>query len=417
MIVVYKIATTLIYLVLYPYARFRASRGSRLWKGRLGRICHKGPVDLWMHAASVGEVKVIGFLLSYLRKLSPALKIHVTAVTRQGFKTATKELREAASVSYFPFDVSFVMRRFLGRLKPGMVVVAETEIWPNLVQQAAQRDIPIVLVNGRMSPNSFGKYRLIKGVLGKLLARYDRFFFKTIEDADRYRQFGVSSDCSEVAGDMKFDAPLVPRTAEKVAEIRTRCGIGADQFLLVAGSTRSGEEDILQRVCRELQTSHGHFRLVLAPRHVERTAEVKSLLDSEGVRYYTYGEADNSPGETGGAVVLVDRMGLLNDLYLAADLAFVGGTLVDIGGHNILEPVWAGTPVLYGPSLANVVEAAEYVEHHNYGMRVKSEDELAAVVGDIIAGRTRFAVKTESDLSQAATVIAGRYILERLKHV
>jgi len=417
MIAVYTILTIMLYLVLWPYGCFRAGRGSRMWQGRLGRLPSESSADIWMHAASVGEVKIIGFMLNYLKRKSPDLKIHVTVVTRQGFKTADKELGDAASVSFFPLDVSFVMRRFMAQLRPRLVAVAETEIWPNMIQQASRRQIPIVLVNGRMSANSFGKYRLIAGSLGRLLACYDRFFFKTIEDADRYRRFGVTEERSEVAGDMKFDAPLLPRTAEKITEIRARCGTGEKHFLLVAGSTRSGEEDKLITVCRELQVEHRHIRLVLAPRHVERTTELKSLLDSAGVTYYTYGETPNTAEEPGEAVVLVDRMGLLNDLYMAADLAFVGGTLVDIGGHNILEPVWAGTPVVYGPSLGNVVEAAEYIEKHNYGMKVNSTKELASVIGEMIVGRTRFAVKTESDFSQAATVKAGKYILERLQHV
>lgn len=416
MITLYRIITALIYLVLYPYGRIRVSKGSRMWQGRLGMISPGSSVDLWMHAASVGEVKVIGFLLGQLKRSSPDLNCHVTTVTRQGFKVAERELGTNASVSFFPLDVNFVMKRALERLSPRIIVVAETEIWPNLILQAARRDIPIVLVNGRMTPGSFGKYRLIRGTLRKLLSRYDRFFFKTEADAGRYAEFGVGADSSEVAGDMKFDAPLLPRTPERVAEIRGQCGIEAGDFMLVAGSTRSGEEAALLAAVRRLRHSHRNLRLVLAPRHVERAAEIKSLLDSEGVRYYTYGEAPNEKNRRERAVVLVDRMGLLNDLYLAADLAFVGGTLVDIGGHNILEPVWAGTPVVYGPSLGNVIEAAEYIESNNYGMRVESGDRLAAVIDDVITGAVKFEVKTESELSESATVKVGQYLLERLKH-
>jgi 3-deoxy-D-manno-octulosonic-acid transferase len=416
MIALYRIIATLIYMVFYPYGRIRASTGSRMWQGRLGRLASVSRVDIWMHAASVGEVKVIGFLLSYLKERSPELKIHVTAVTRQGFRIAEKEFGDAASVSYFPLDVSFAVKRFIDRLKPRMIVVAETEIWPNLVRQAARHKIPMILVNGRMTRGSFGKYRLIKNSLGKILAEYDRFFFKTAEDARRYSQFGVGIDKSVVAGDMKFDAPLQVKTPQKVAEIRARCGVGKEEFLLVAGSTRSGEEALMLAAIRSLRTPHKQLRLVIAPRHVERAAELKSLLDSEGVSYYTYGEHERPSHSNDQAVVLVDRMGLLNDLYLAADLAFVGGTLVDIGGHNILEPVWAGTPVIYGPSLGNVTEAAEYIESHNYGVRVKSSDKLTLVIDDVISGRMRFAVKTESDLSESATARAGEYILERLKH-
>lgn len=417
MILLYRILTALIYLLLYPYGRFRASRGSRLWQGRLGLVMGEGPVDLWMHAASVGEVKVIGFLVDYLKKQSNGLKIRVSTMTRQGYKIASENLSDKASISYFPLDAGSVMKQFLSKIRPRMIVVAETEIWPNLVRQAAAHGIPIVLVNGRMSPGSFGKYRMIAGSMRNTLAKYDRFFFKTVEDAERYRYFGVGDDRSEVAGDMKFDAPLLPRSVERIAEIRSQWGVEGDKFLLVAGSTRSGEEATLIGVYQRLIGRSPLLRLVLAPRHVERAAEVKSLLDSEGVRWYTYGETPGADDKRGAAVVLVDRMGVLNDLYLAADLAFVGGTLVDIGGHNLLEPVWAGTPVLYGPSLANVAEAAQYIEAHRYGAQVASSDKLAEAVESVIEGRTKFEVKTESDLSRTATVKAGKYILERLKHV
>ncbi len=416
MIVAYKILTTLIWLVLCPYAYLRASQGSRMWQGRLGKLPEGSSADLWMHASSVGEVKVLGFLVKYLKRQAPELKIHVTVVTRQGLKAADRDLGEVATISCFPMDIDFVMRRFFERLKPGMIAVAETEIWPNMVLEAAGRNVPVILVNGRMSAGSFGKYRMMAGPLGRLLSSYDRFFFKTVEDADRFRLFGVTDDRSEVAGDMKFDAPLLPRSEEKRSEIRERCGVETDQFLLVAGSTRAGEEEILASLYSELKASYGHIRFVIAPRHIERADDIKSLLDSAGVRYYTYGETPNAPKEREEAVVLVDRMGLLNDLYQAADLAFVGGTLVDIGGHNILEPVWAGTPVVYGPSLGNVSEASAYIEQHSYGAKVNSKVELAAIVGDMIAGRREFAVKTGSDLNQAATARAGDYILERLKH-
>ena len=241
---------------------------------------------------------------------------------------------------------------------------------------------------------------------------YDRFFFKTEGDFERYRHFGVTPGNSAVVGDMKFDAPLLPRSEGRRREMRARAGIAGDHFLLVAGSTRPGEEAILANVFQAVHSKHKNFRMIIAPRHVERVGEVKTLLEGKGLPYAVYGRVSTAEG-----IILVDRMGLLNDLYLAADVAFVGGTLVDIGGHNLLEPVWAGTPVLFGPHIANVREAADYIMERNYGAMIRSGSDLASTVTRLIEGTLSFNVKTEHDLAESATAIVGHYVLERLRGV
>jgi tRNA (guanine-N7-)-methyltransferase len=293
-----------------------------------------------------------------------------------------------------------------------MIVIAETEIWPNLITTAAQREIPVVLVNGRMSDKAFGRYRLIRNSIRDLLSSYDKFFFKTQKDRESFAYFGVQDDRAIVAGDMKFDAPLALRSEGRIREIRSRAGVGEDEFLLVAGSTRSGEEEQLIRIYHLLKGNYSKLRLMLAPRHVERATEIGALLRAVDCPYIVYGDSQESQG-----VILVDRMGFLNDLYMAADVAFVGGTLVDVGGHNLLEPVWAGTPVLFGPYLSNVQDAADYILKHDYGAGVSSADELRTVLISILDGQRSFETKSENDLRQSPTAIAGDYVLERLSHV
>lgn len=384
-----------------------------MWRGRLGLISPLGPRDVWMHAASVGEVKVLGYLIDYLRKQDATLRIHVTVMTRAGFKTATDQLGDkgdSVTLSYFPMDAPPAIRRSLDLINPALLVIAETEIWPNLISQAAQRNIPIVLVNGRMSEKAFRMYRYVRSFTKKLLALYDRFFFKTEGDFERYRHFGVTPGNSVVVGDMKFDAPLLPRSEGRRSEMRARAGVSGDSFLLVAGSTRPGEEAILANLFRAVHAKHKNFRMIIAPRHVERVGEVKALLEEKGLAYNLYGDASTANG-----IILVDRMGFLNDLYMVADLAFVGGTLVDIGGHNILEPVWAGTPVIFGPYLSNVSEASDYILANSYGAKVASESDLVGLLQQVIAGELSFAVKTENDLCNSPTAMVGDYILKRLR--
>ena len=412
MIALYRLVTRLVYLLLYPFGRRRARRGDLLWQGRLGLDLPDRTADIWLHAASVGEVRVLGNLVAFLAKSRPDVAIHVTTMTRAGYDTARDILHRQASISLFPLDAAPPIRRTLDRLRPRMIVVAETEIWPNLIRLAGDRRIPIVLVNGRMTESSFSKYRLVAPVMRKLLGSYDRFFFKSEPDQVRYAYFGVTSQSAEVAGDMKFDMPLVTKSEADLRELRSFLGAGDDRFGFLAGSTREGEEAMLLDVFCRLRGSHPRLRLCLAPRHLDRLDQVAALLESHHLPYRRFGE---NKGDV--SVTLVDRMGILTDLYSAADLAFVGGTLVDIGGHNILEPVWAGTPVLFGPYLSNVMEAADYIASHNFGARVDSVDELESVVDEVISGQRQFVLQDETDAEHSATATVGNYILGRLSDV
>ncbi|MEW5795261.1 MAG: glycosyltransferase N-terminal domain-containing protein [Candidatus Zixiibacteriota bacterium] len=412
MILLYRLLTFLLYLLVYPWARWRAARRDEVWRGRLGLDLPPHPVDLWMHAASVGEIRVISNLTAFLIKSKPDIRVHVTAVTRTGVETARAVLPRRVSVAVLPLDVLPLFTRVIGQLRPRIIVVAETEIWPNLIGAAARRGIPIILVNGRMTESSQGKYRFMARSLRRLLSKYERFFFKSEADRERFLSFGLDPSKGVVAGDMKFDAPVAMKSKEWVEEIRAELGVAMDRFLLVAGSTRPGEEAVLLAVFAELHKKYPQLRMVLAPRHLERLDEVRRLIDTTNIPSCLYGD-----GRACEAVSLVDRMGLLNDLYQAADLAFVGGTLVEIGGHNILEPVWARTPVLFGPHLDNVADAAEYIIANDYGAMVKDGEELKRTISDVIEKRRTFAEKVESDSGRSATALAGNYILKRLADV
>ena len=410
----YRIFTSLIYLLSYPYGRVCAARGNAVWQARLG-LTKRQPVDIWLHAASVGEVKVIGHLMQHLHRTRPHLKMAITTMTAAGYTTAKEVVNGIAEIGFFPFDTAGNMRRTLQQMSPRLIVIAETEIWPNLIIEAGRRGIPVVQVNGRISEKAFRQYLRIKNALGRLLKTYDRLFVKSEPDRDRFLALGVPSDSLCVTWDMKFDAPLLAKTSLEIATLRSEAGIAESDFLLVAGSTRPGEEEALLDVYRRIKARHPRVRLLLAPRHLERLPEVEGLIDACGESRYRFGNA-RPPADAAESrgIVIVDRMGILNDLYCTADMAFVGGTLVNIGGHNILEPVWARTPVVFGPSLSNVLDAAEYIETNNYGTRVESTTQLAELLEAVLDGQRTFAVKDEIDLHQSATAIAGTYILERL---
>lgn len=412
MIGVYRLVSNAVYLLASPVLRARARRGDPVWRGRLLMDQPDGPVDLWIHAASVGEARMAAILIGHLRRIEPSVRIHVTVMTPAGYGAACEAVSSDATVSYFPIDVNRYVTALFARLRPRALVIAETEIWPNLITSAAQRHIPIVLVNGRMSTRAFGRYKIVKRLFSGLLSRYDRFFLKSEDDLQRFAYFGVSPDKAVITGDMKFDAPLLQRSEGRRRELRHRLGVGDDQSLLVAGSTRPGEEALLVRMFDLLRRTHPHIRMLLAPRHLDRLVEAAQTVSAAGMKVRMYGSEEHSDGDE---VILLDRMGVLTELYTAADIAFVGGTLVELGGHNLLEPVWAGTPVLYGPSIDNVTEAAAYITRHNFGRQVTDAEELGRVLDQFLAGHLKFARKTESDLEASATVAAVHYIAALVK--
>ncbi len=412
MLFLYKIITTILYLIIYIPARIAVARGSIKWRDRLGLKNLDSNYDLWVHASSVGEVKVISFLINYLRKKNPDLKYFVTVMTDAGYKSAMNLNYENCTVAYFPLDHSVIVKRVLKKILPKAVVIAETEIWPNLSCVVALMGITQIQVNARMSEKAYGKYKLLKGPISNILSSYDRFFFKTETDKQRYQYFGVDDSKSEVVGDMKFDAPLIPQSKGRISEIRHRAGASDDDFVIVAGSTRTGEEKLLIReLIHSKAAADKKTKLIIAPRHIERAEEIKQICLDEDIAYSIYGHDGQKA-----SIVIVDQMGILNDLYMIADLAFVGGTLVDIGGHNILEPVWTGTPVVFGSSLSNVNEAAEYILENNYGIKISSAKEIFDIITKMKSSQATFSKKTENDISNSPTSKAGEYILSRLKN-
>lgn len=408
MLFIYNILIQLVSFFSYIIKRSKIE-SNPLWQGRFAKIEALSSVDIWIHAASVGEVKVIGHLIHYMRYQKSNIKIHITTMTRTGYKTALDLYSlENISVTQFPFDTKANMVKTFDAIKPKLLAIAETEIWPNLILEADKRDIPIVLINGRMSAKAFKKYKLFKKSFAMLLNRYAKVFVKSENDSKRYLNFAEKEQV-HIAGDMKFDAPLLERTIEKVNGIRIACGIEPESFILVAGSTRPGEEEMLADLFLKIIKEHKTFNIIIAPRHIERVNEIKNMLLKKNIQFKLYGSTSKHE-----SVLLVDKVGLLQNLYLAADLAFVGGTLVDIGGHNLLEPVWAGVPVIFGQSTYNVDESAEYILKNNFGTQVVDIDKLTDIVQQAIKKELNFSIKKSNDLKKSATQQIGNYLLEKI---
>jgi 3-deoxy-D-manno-octulosonic-acid transferase len=321
------------------------------------------PDSVWIHGASVGEARVIGALAGELRRLRPDQPLSASAVTATGRSMLPKP-PDVDAAFFLPLDFPAVQRRAFDAVHPAMIVLVETELWPNLLTEAARRGVPAMIVNGRIAPERLKRYRRFSGLYAPLLRRLDAVAAAGADDGARFASLGVPERSIHVIGNLKFDLPAPDANA---AQLRRRFGIDAGRPVVAAGSTGEGEDALVLDAFLEARREVPSLLLVLAPRHPDRFAAAASLAEQRGlsVSRVTGGTA------AGADVLLVDTIGQLAALYTLAGSAFVGGSLVRVGGHNLLEPLAAGVPVLFGPHTDHVAEIAAALEGFGAGIRVE----------------------------------------------
>jgi len=385
----YSVALAAGMLVSLPYWLFQMARHGKYSKGfaeRLGRVPERlqlpkedEPV-IWVHAVSVGEVLAVAGLVEELRRRFPEHRIFISTITDTGQALARKRFGET-NVFYFPLDFAFAIHPYLRALRPRMVVVAETEFWPNFMRLAHASGARIAVVNARISDRSLPSYRRFRGLLQRLLANVDLFLAQTPEDAARLQEIGARPERVRVAGNLKFDipAPTPPAIVESLRRSIAESGAGP---VLVCGSTVDGEEPLLLRAFENLLVQHRRAVMILAPRHPERFAEVATLLKHMSIRFFLRSEW-NGEALTGG-VFLVDTIGELAALYALADVAFVGGSLVPRGGHNIIEPALYGAAIVVGNHTENFRDIVSLFQSRN-AVRIVGPAELPLVLLDLLA--------------------------------
>ncbi len=353
----YSVTLGLGMLASLPYWLFQMARHGKYRKGfaeRMGRVpaplLLAGAQDrvIWVHAVSVGEVAAVAGLVEELRRWSRH-RVVISTTTDAGQALARNRFGEA-NVFYFPLDFAFAIRPYLRALRPRLVVIAETEFWPNFIRLTHASGAKIAVVNARISDRSWPRYRRFSGLMQRLLASVDLFLAQTPEDAARLKDIGAPPDRVRISGNLKFDipAPIAPAIVEKV---RASIKASAAGPVLVCGSTVEGEEPLLLRAFENVLVQYPGAVMILAPRHPERFPAVAALLEQMSVRFWPRsvwnGEALN------GAVLLLDTIGELAALYALADIAFVGGSLVPRGGHNIIEPAQYGAAIMVGNHTEN----------------------------------------------------------------
>ena len=356
MYLAYSLLLSVGILVTSPYFLYKALAHGKYLEGlrqRLGKLASVGkhPV-IWLHCVSVGETQAARPLVDRLRKQFPGHALVVSTITRTGQKLARDVFaRQADSVFYFPFDWRWSVRRALRVINPSVVLLMETELWPNFLRECQAREIPVALVNGRISQQSYRNYSWIKFFLKRVLESLSIAVMQSEKDAQRLQDLGMRATRIRTAGNLKFDAGARPSASEKTAEIRERFGLRAGGPLILAASTHAPEEKIIIESFKQVRASRP-VRLMLAPRHPERFAEVASLIQSTGLSWARRTYAPDA-GDADAAVILLDTIGELPATYALASVVFVGGSIVDRGGHNVLEPAAAGVPVVTGAHTHN----------------------------------------------------------------
>ena len=362
-------------LEMLRHGKYRAGLGERLGKVPDRLVNQVAAKTIWIHAVSVGEVMEISRVIDELRSQLPGWRVVVSTTTDTGQKLARERFGEN-NVFYFPVDLPFAVRAYLQALRPKLLVLAESEFWPNLLRWARLSGAAVAVVNARVSDRSLPGYLRIRKLLRRVMQNVQLFLAQSEEDARRLIQMGALAERVQVSGNLKFEVkpPVRPAIAAPFA------AMGREETgpLLVAGSTLDDEEAMLLEMFRQVLARHPNAVLLLAPRHPERFDAVASLLASSGLRYKRRSQwKEETP--IAGSVFLLDSIGELASLYEFADVAFVGGSLVARGGHNVLEAAQFGTPILVGPHTENFRDIVEVFRKAD-ALRVIAPESLTATV-------------------------------------
>lgn len=383
MYVLYNALLVFVTVALSPYILFklltvRKYRGGITQKlGLVRKLVLRipgGNRPIWVHAVSVGEVMAAHPLVRDLKKRYPRRKVILSTVTVTGNFTARQRVPEADAVFYFPFDYPWIVRKVIAQINPVLVLVAETEIWPNFFRELRRQGIPSALVNGRISPRSYRSYFRFRWFFSRVFQNVSRLCMQSEADARRIRDIGADPGKVLVTGNLKFDQKMPPVQQSPLAAT-------AGKKVITAGSTHRGEEAILLEIFGRLRKKYPELLLIIAPRHPERFDEVCGLVTNAGYACQRRTRLKGSVKD----VLVVDTIGELRAFYGICDIAFVGGSLVKVGGHNILEPAAMKKPVIFSRYMFNFKEISEAIVQAGGGLMVRDKEELYERLNNLLS--------------------------------
>ncbi|MCK9195692.1 MAG: 3-deoxy-D-manno-octulosonic acid transferase [Syntrophales bacterium] len=341
----------------------------------------QGAPRIWIHAVSVGEVTAAAPIVAALRAELPEACIVLSTSTETGQDMARSLATEATAIIYYPLDIPFVVRKVITRVNPDVFVMTETELWPNFLHTCKEMKIKVIMVNGRISPRSFRRYRLSRFFWKRVLAFVDRVGVISDVDGERILSLGLSPERLEIMGNAKYDGLAAKVSPALQEEIALRLNIAPEDPVLVAGSTHEGEESVVLDVYRRLLPDYPAMKLILIPRHVERGAAVREIVARSGFAdIITLSAINGGQGRAEERIIIVDVIGELFKIYSLATVVFCGGSLVPRGGQNILEPAAWGKVVFHGPSMEDFLSEKNILAGIGAGITVTNGEELLAGV-------------------------------------
>lgn len=396
---IYSLLLTLGFVILLPRFVLDAIRKGKYVTGlrqRLGdvpKINSNGNPVVWLHCVSVGEGQAAQSLVRAIRKRFPNLTLVISTTTVTGQQVARDSFGDqAAAIFYFPIDWAWTVRRVLRRLQPAAILVMETELWPHLFRQSKRREIPVALLNGRISDKSFGRYKMIRSFIRRVLDDLTVAAMQTENDAARIRELGMAQDRISISGNLKFDSASVSLDERLTEQIRRRFGFDGECPLIVAASTHELEERVVVNALKAIRQKHPKTRLLIAPRHPERFDDVASELLKSGLSFVRR-SGPPAVGDPSTDIVLLDSIGELRAVYPLADVAFVGGSITPHGGHSVIEPAARGVCTLTGSHTQNFAAVTKALLDKDALIQLPDSDdpaaELAHAIGELLSDNAR----------------------------
>lgn len=367
---IFDVLATISFILFYPIVflvrlHTKKDSGTRLTKLGLFKSPELKENVIMFHAVSVGEVLSLEKLLKKTKEQFPNYKLVLTTGTKTGQELAHKKYSEIVDfITYFPFDISFAINNFLNKINPSIVLIAETELWPNFAIQCKKRNIPLLIINGRISDKSLGSYKNLKLFFSPILNLYSKIYTQSELDKERFIEIGTSSEKVEVMKNLKFDIDKTP------SDIDLKKG---ENKVLIAGSTHSGENEILISSFDKLKESHKNLKFIIAPRHLERVKEIEQILSNYN---YSYGYRSKNNDFTNFDIIILDTLGELKKAYAFSDIAFIGGSFNKTGGHNPLEATVYDIPTITGPSIKNFRDIYSILTKAGASVLVNNQSEL-----------------------------------------
>lgn len=402
----YRIFSTIIFLAILPvYALIRAAKGKALPLEKFGKfdIPNLDGKVIMYHGVSVGEVIALENLIKKTKEIFPDCKLVVTTGTKTGQEIAMKKFEGVADfITYFPLDITFCVKAFLDKINPDVVLIAETELWPTFAYYCKKKNIPLFVINGRISDSTYRSYRLLTPFFKGLFKNYAGIFTQSEQDNEKFIKIGAPSDKTQVMRNLKFD----------VKKVQADFDLGEGR-IIIAGSTHKGEDEIVLNTFCKLKKDFPDIKLLLAPRHLTREAEVKSLVEKTGL---PYGLRSNNDRFDKNDIVILNTLGELSKIYQICDFAFIGGSFNKTGGHNPLEAVVYEKPAISGPSIHNFKDIYWLLTQSDAGRVVKTPQELTDYMRKLLSDK-EFYTKACSDCKTIFEEQQGalEFVINRLK--